>query len=716
MATIKDIAIRAGVSHGTASNVLNKRGNVSAEKIRLVETAAKELGYTINAQAQSLRGASSNKVAFIVPDLETERYNDLFSGLVLACESLNLDIDIYITNNQAYNEIAIIDRAVSSNPYAIITVSCLYKNKNNYKAHIPTIFIERHIKAMSDNSCFLSFDFEMATKKLLDQCILEKNRKTAILMSDAPYSYNKVIERTIVDCYDKDDIDYELIKVNNVQAFDMILTIFNETNYYDSIICCEDEYTKYLNTARTLVRNTGISNIYSLGSQRIEGKHSIKKYQLNYRSLGRDLQKILSTIRQHKIERSDDQIKPASGFSFKYATVQTVATKRLRMLALRSPSINSIKQLTSNLLHETGINLEINDLPYEMLYDYIRTHNIDNYDMVRIDMAWIDELAKDKLLDISDCDFSQFRSQLGNSNNPEYTMYQNRQYAIPFDPSVQLLFYRKDLLENALIKREFYEQYKKQLTVPQNFTDYNQILEFFNRSKNSHSPVKYGSSLVYGLNLTAAHDFFPRLYDFKADYIQNNHLTLDPTALKKALLNYHAAYQLASPDINSWWEGGIDAFATGDTAMGIYFSNYASSILKNPNCKVHEKIGFSQVPGGKPLLGGGVLSISKNTSHLAQCLDFINWVYSDKIASLITLLGGYIDHQAVAENIEICKLYPWINYVSGAIGAGRRRHKSSNHHPIRFELIVGQLVKDSINDLDHIDQYITTALEEISDS
>ena len=70
MPTIKSIALRAGVSHGTVSNVLNKKGNVSAEKIQLVEQAAKELGYKINVQAQQLRSGTTKKYVLYCLDLQ----------------------------------------------------------------------------------------------------------------------------------------------------------------------------------------------------------------------------------------------------------------------------------------------------------------------------------------------------------------------------------------------------------------------------------------------------------------------------------------------------------------------------------------------------------------------------------------------------------------------------------------------------------------------
>ena len=86
MPTIKDIALAAGVSHATVSNVLNKKGNVSSEKIRLVEAAAHALGYRIDEQASLLRKGSTRIVAVILPDIQSTRYCDLYVGILRTLE------------------------------------------------------------------------------------------------------------------------------------------------------------------------------------------------------------------------------------------------------------------------------------------------------------------------------------------------------------------------------------------------------------------------------------------------------------------------------------------------------------------------------------------------------------------------------------------------------------------------------------------------------
>ena len=81
MITIKDIAKLAGVSHGTVSNVLNGRGNVSLEKIMLVENAAKQLGYSINERGQQLRNPVQLQMGVVLPNIRDERYSIVYSTL-----------------------------------------------------------------------------------------------------------------------------------------------------------------------------------------------------------------------------------------------------------------------------------------------------------------------------------------------------------------------------------------------------------------------------------------------------------------------------------------------------------------------------------------------------------------------------------------------------------------------------------------------------------
>ena len=80
MATIYDVAARAGVSVATVSRVFNG-SNVSPEKAGLVLRVARELGYTPNRTARALRMQTSNVIGLIVADIENPFFTALARGV-----------------------------------------------------------------------------------------------------------------------------------------------------------------------------------------------------------------------------------------------------------------------------------------------------------------------------------------------------------------------------------------------------------------------------------------------------------------------------------------------------------------------------------------------------------------------------------------------------------------------------------------------------------
>lgn len=82
MATIKDVAVRAGVSLGTASRVLSGSTQTSADSRARVIAAAAELNYVANGPARALRRSRTDVLGLIVSDIR----NPFFSELAHAAE------------------------------------------------------------------------------------------------------------------------------------------------------------------------------------------------------------------------------------------------------------------------------------------------------------------------------------------------------------------------------------------------------------------------------------------------------------------------------------------------------------------------------------------------------------------------------------------------------------------------------------------------------
>jgi LacI family transcriptional regulator len=90
--TIRDVALRSGVSVATASNVVNGLRPVGAESRRRVVEAIEALGYRPDRVASALRSKSSRLVGVVVPDITNVFFASLVHGVEALAEADRYDL------------------------------------------------------------------------------------------------------------------------------------------------------------------------------------------------------------------------------------------------------------------------------------------------------------------------------------------------------------------------------------------------------------------------------------------------------------------------------------------------------------------------------------------------------------------------------------------------------------------------------------------------
>lgn len=84
--TLHDVALRAGVSIKTVSNVVNGYAHVSATTRSRVQEAVAELGYRPNLSARSMRGGRSGIIALALPELGVPYFAELAQSVIRAAD------------------------------------------------------------------------------------------------------------------------------------------------------------------------------------------------------------------------------------------------------------------------------------------------------------------------------------------------------------------------------------------------------------------------------------------------------------------------------------------------------------------------------------------------------------------------------------------------------------------------------------------------------
>ena len=81
--TIKDLARKTGYSVGTISRVLNNQSHVSDQAREVIQKAARESGFHLNANAKQLKQHHSNSILVICKG----RSNELFDTMLVTLQS-----------------------------------------------------------------------------------------------------------------------------------------------------------------------------------------------------------------------------------------------------------------------------------------------------------------------------------------------------------------------------------------------------------------------------------------------------------------------------------------------------------------------------------------------------------------------------------------------------------------------------------------------------
>ena len=113
MATIRQVAERAGVSVATVSYVLNDVRKVRPETEQRVLTAARELGYHPNAAARSLVVGRSSLLGLVVPDIENPFFPEITKSFQEVASAAGMETIVINTNYDMQRTRNAVDRLVS---------------------------------------------------------------------------------------------------------------------------------------------------------------------------------------------------------------------------------------------------------------------------------------------------------------------------------------------------------------------------------------------------------------------------------------------------------------------------------------------------------------------------------------------------------------------------------------------------------------------------
>ena len=153
MASIREVAKRAGVSPATVSRVINGTARVDEEKRERVEKAIEETGFRPNELARALYRKSSKIIGVIVPDIENPFFSELAKAIEKEAYEQEYRILLCNSDDQKEKELANLQMLAQLQADGVILMTNTGEKSQSYEAvSMPIVFVDRRLDEMGQIS------------------------------------------------------------------------------------------------------------------------------------------------------------------------------------------------------------------------------------------------------------------------------------------------------------------------------------------------------------------------------------------------------------------------------------------------------------------------------------------------------------------------------------------------------------------------------------
>ena len=181
-ASIRDVAISAGVSVGTVSNVLNRPDVVSPQTRERVLAAIDDLGFVRNESARHLRAGRSRTVGLVVLDIANPFFTDVARGVEDVVNAEGLALILCNSDDRREKEAAYLDVLAEQRVQGVLLTPTaeLSPNVDVLRSRgVPVVLVDR--RATGPDQCAVAVDDVLGGRLAAEHLLERGHRRIAFI-------------------------------------------------------------------------------------------------------------------------------------------------------------------------------------------------------------------------------------------------------------------------------------------------------------------------------------------------------------------------------------------------------------------------------------------------------------------------------------------------------------------------------------------------------